>query len=367
MRIAMISTCAVPTPPKGYGGTELMVADLSKGLLALGHDVTVFATGDSTVPANVRHRFEHPVWPPDDLAELRHSSHAWREIANAMRPFDVVHAHNPGALPHHALVDLPMVMTIHHASDPKLAPHYAAYDEVSYVAISDRQAELCPEIPWKSTIHHGLDPRLYPAGSGSGGYVAFLGRFAPAKAAHLAIDAARAAGVSIAIGGDVNDERDRAYYERELAPRREQPGTRFCGELVHGPKVDLLCGASAVLFPSQWEEPFGLVMIEAMLVGTPVIAFARGSAPEVVEDGLTGFLVRDIEEMASRIHQVHRIDRARCRERARARWSSTRMARDYAALYEQLAREASQPPTGRHSTGITARSSLDFTREADVG
>ena len=367
MRIAMISTCAVATPPRGYGGTELMVADLTKGLLALGHDVTVFATGDSQLPANVRQRFARPVWPPNDLAELRHSSFAWREIANAMRPFDVVHVHNGAALPHHVLVDLPIVMTVHHGRLRELALHYQGYGDVAYVAISERQAELSPEVPFKRTIHHGLDARMYPVGSGTGGYVAFLGRLSAEKAPHLAIDAARTAGSPILIGGDAVDDEGRRYYAQEITPRREQPGVSFCGELAHTRKVELLRNASALLFPIQWEEPFGLVMIEAMLVGTPVIAFARGSAAEVVEEGVTGYIVHDVDEMADKIREVRHLDRARCRARAQARWSSMRMARDYEGLYEQVTREASLPATGGHVTQLTPPHLLSITGGADLG
>ena len=352
MRIALMSTCALSTPPKKYGGTELVVAELAKGLLSLGHDVTVYGTGDSGVFGTLRSHYRRPVWPPNDAAEARHAAFAWQDIARDGIGFDVVHVHHAAGLPRHD-VGIPTIATVHHMRVDHLVQHYRGFTDVSYVAISNRQAELVPELPWARTIHHGLDPSLYPAGSGSDGYVAFLGRFAPEKAPHIAIDAARAAGTRIVLGG-VPHEVDEAqhYFEREMRPRLEDTTTvHWSGELSHGPKVRLLTGARALLFPIDWEEPFGLVMIESMLVGTPVIAFARGSAPEVIEDGVTGYLVKTKEEMAERIRQLDRIDRVRCRERARERWSVTRMAEDYSDLYAQLLKE--NPRNARVERGVS--------------
>lgn len=335
MRIALVSTCALSTPPKAYGGTELMVAELAKGLRRLGHDVTVFATGDSTPETDLSYHFKQPVWPPNDLAEMRHASFAWREVSRSAARFDVVHVNHAAALPFQALLPAPTVLTVHHERVDSLLEHYKAYPDVAYVAISQRQADLSPELTFRRVIHHGLDPELYPAGDGQGGYVAFLGRFAPEKGTHVAIEAALRAGVPIHLGG-VPHEVATDYFEQRVKPHFGDPNVVWRGELSHDPKVRLLAGARALLVPIAWEEPFGLVMIEAMLVGTPVIAFARGSAPEVIDEGITGFVVRDAAEMVERIHQLDRIDRARCRARAVERWSTERMARDYASLYESL-------------------------------
>lgn len=347
MRIALLSTCALSTPPKKYGGTELVVAELAKGLLGLGHEVTVFATGDSGVFGDLRHHFARPVWPPNELAECRHAGFAWQDIAHDTRAYDVVHVHHAAALPFRFVSAVPTVLTVHHMRVDSLIQHYSSYPDVALVAISERQAALAPELHFARTIHHGLDPSLYAAGAGDGGYVAFLGRFAPEKAPHLAIDAARAAGVRLMLGGEAHANADsQLYFEREMKPRLAgAEGLEWCGELSHCPKVQLLGGARALLFPLDWEEPFGLVMIEAMLVGTPVIAFARGSAPEVIEEGVTGYLVHNAEQMAERIRQLHRIDRARCRARAQQRWGVERMASEYAGLYTQL----------RERTGRAAR------------
>jgi glycosyltransferase involved in cell wall biosynthesis len=338
MRIALISTCALATPPKRYGGTELMVSELAKGLLGLGHEVTLFATEDSNTPAQLR-AFGPPAWPPNELAELRHAGFAWREIATASPKFDIVHAHHGAALPYHLMVGLPCVFTVHHERVPELITHYRAFPRVAYVAISRRQAELSPELTFARAIHHGLDPNAYSASARDAGYVAFLGRFAPEKAPHVAIDAARMAGVPIQLGGAPHEiAAAQHYFEREMKARLADPDNRatWCGELDHAAKVRLLVGARALLVPLAWEEPFGLVMIEAMLLGIPVIAFRRGSAPEVVEEGVTGFLVRDTQEMAERIRALDRFDRARCRARARERFCSRRMAQEYSQLYLEL-------------------------------
>jgi glycosyltransferase involved in cell wall biosynthesis len=339
MRVALLSTCAVSVPPIGYGGTELITAELAKGLTRLGHEVIVYATGDSRPAGSLRYRFAKPVWPPDDLAELRHAAFAWNHIASQGRPFDVVHTHQAPSIAFAAMHEAPTVLTIHHERDASLLDFYLDFPDVRYVAISRRQAENVPELRLSDVVHHGLDPDLYAPGPGDGGYCAFLGRLAREKGPHAAIDAAVSANIPLRIGGAPH-WKDRAYFEAEVAPRLSRNGAivTSLGELGHAPKVDLLRHARALLFPIDWEEPFGLVMIEAMLVGTPVIAFARGSVPEVVEEGVTGFVVHDVEEMAARLREIGGIDRTRCRARAVERWSSTRMAQDYVALYEDVAR-----------------------------
>jgi glycosyltransferase involved in cell wall biosynthesis len=334
MRIALVSTCAVAVPPKGYGGSELVVAELAKMLTRRGHDVTVFATGDSRPEARLAWRFAEPVWPPDEHAELRHAGFAWRHLVGHAGDYDVVHVHQAPSIVMSSLQRLPVVATIHHERDARLTAVYRDFQEVTYVAISKRQAALVPEVDVRHVVHHGVDPAMYPPGDGAGGYCAFLGRLAWQKGPHVAIDAAVEAGVPIRLGGAPHWE-DADYFAREVRPRfvRHAGLASPLGEVGHAEKLDLLRGARALLFPIAWEEPFGLVMIEAMLVGTPVLAFARGSVPEVVEDGITGFVVRDAREMAARLRRLGGFDRARCRARALERWSSMRMARDYEGVY----------------------------------
>ena len=332
LRVGLVSTCAIATPPTAYGGTELIVAELSRELQNLGHQPTVFATGDSTCVGAREAMFARAVWPVDRLAELRHAAASWTQIAT-LDEFDVVHVNAPEAVPFINFVSVPTVATIHHERGDALVDHYAAYPEVSYVAISRRQAELAWEMSFRAVIHHGVDPDRYPFGKG-GRRFAFLGRLAPEKAPHLAIEAARRARVPLVLGGEAQLAHQE-YFVRDVAPMLGGP-IAWAGEVGQREKVDLLAGSRALLFPIQWEEPFGLVMIESMLVGTPVIAYACGAAPEVVEDGVTGFLVHTLEEMCRRMRDVGGIDRRGCRARARERWSAGRMARDYAALYSEV-------------------------------
>jgi glycosyltransferase involved in cell wall biosynthesis len=309
-----------------------------------GHHVTVFATGDSTPSGTLRYRFERPVWPPDDQAELLHAAFAWREISARPGAFDVVHAHQAPAIALGVGRSIPTVLTIHHERDAQLMTYYRDFPDVSFVAISQRQAELACELEFAAMIHHGLDPSMYPLGAGTGGYCAFLGRLAEQKGPHVAIDVARAAKVPLRIGGQPHWP-NREYFNREVLPRMEVAGraVEWLKEVSHGPKVELLRGARALLFPITWEEPFGLVMIESMLVGTPVIAFACGSVPEVIDEGVTGFIVRDAAEMSARLRQLDTFDRQRCRAHAEERWSSMRMARDYEKVYERILRDRARP------------------------
>ena len=338
MRIALLSTCTVAVPPKAYGGTELVAAELAKHLTLRGHDVTVYATGDSSPAGRLRFRFSDAIWPPDHHAELRHAAFSFCDIASHDPPFDVIHAHQAPALAFSKLANVPVVHTIHHHRDESLLAFYRDFPAVHYVAISQRQAELIPELSIAGVIHHGIDASLYPPGRGDGGYVAFLGRLAEEKGPHIAIRVARRAGLPIRLGGRPHMA-DGPYYEGEVLPLVDPArGVTALGELAHIPKVELLRHAAALLFPIAWEEPFGLVMIESMLVGTPVIGFARGSVAEVIDEGVTGFVVRDEEEMARRVHDARALDRARCRARARERFSSERMTQDYQSVYEHAVR-----------------------------
>ena len=330
MRIALVSTPHVAVPPRAYGGTELVVHELARGLARAGHDVTLFATGDSE-GADVRWIYERAVWPPAPGPEAAHCREAARVIAR--EGFDLVHAHSPSMLDHAEALGAPLVYTLHHVRTEGLLAKYLAHPRVEYVAISARQAQLHPELQCH-VVHHGLDPEAHPLGAGEGGHALFIGRLAWCKAPDVAAEAARLAGVELVIAGNVHAEPDDPPgWPEELARVLASPGVRRAGPVGGERKRRLLAGARALLMPIRWEEPFGLVMIEAMLSGTPVVAFPTGAAPEIVEEGLTGFLVKDAEEMAAALRRAGSLDREACRRRARARFSSSRMVRDHLRVY----------------------------------
>src|SRR5688572_30761077 len=269
MKIALISTCAVPVPPPAYGGTELVLAALAKALSSRGHDLTVYATGDSSPAGRLRYCFRTAVWPPDPEEERRHAEWAWREVR--AWGADVVHVNSPEALELWDRAGPPPVLTLHHEREEHLVQLYRRFPKARFVAISRRQARLIPELGSLPVVHHGLDTALYPAGGGGGGYCAFLGRIAPEKAPHLAIDAARKAGVPLVMGAPhwSGEPVYEDFYAREMARRVSWSGLEWPGELDMPSKLEMLQRAEALLMPMGWDEPFGLVMIEAMLVGTP--------------------------------------------------------------------------------------------------
>lgn len=334
----MISTPFLRVPPRDYGGTELVVYELVEGLVHRGHDVTLFATGDSKTSAELRWRHPAGQWPPDYLADLDHVTWAMREVID-VGDFDLVHAHSAVALGLRGFVRRPpMVYTLHHARDQRLSSFYRRYHDADFVAISADQARR--EIPLSrlTVIHHGLDPTGFSARTRPSGYVCFIGRLSEVKGPAVAIDVAQRAGVEIRVGGSVHPV-DEQYAERELNRRLDLPHVAYLGPVDTDAKSKLLRDARAILAPITWNEPFGLIVIEAMLSGCPVVGFPRGSLPELIETGVTGYLADTEEEMAELIRPgglVDSFDRLRCRERAIERFSSERMVADYERLYARV-------------------------------
>jgi glycosyltransferase involved in cell wall biosynthesis len=337
VRIALVSTPFIAVPPPAYGGTELVVHALACALGRAGHEVVLYATGDSRGP-DVRAFFKTPVWPPDPYLELLHCHFAARDAAEG--EFDVVHVHTPAALAYAEEMNAPVVYTHHHVQDARLSRYYAhAPSAIVRVAISARQAALEQPAP-DHVVHHGLEPDLYGAVApgDDAGYAFFLGRLAWCKGPELAIAAARQAGIPLVVAGTVHaDDGPEGWEDAVLRPALRQPHVRWIAEADLDAKRRHFAGARALLVPIRWEEPFGLVMIEAMLAGCPVIAYRRGAAPELVEDGVTGWLVDDVDEMAAALRRARRFDRVACRARALERFSSDRMARDYLAVYRAAA------------------------------
>lgn len=359
MRIAMVSTPFISVPPRDYGGTELVVSVLTEGLVARGHDVTLFATGDSCTAAELRYLYADAVWPGSPLDELNHLSWAMREIRSDH--FDAVHVHAAGALAFGRLLPTaPMVYTLHHVRDEPLSEFYRWFPEADYIAISAEQRRKECALPRTTVIHHGLDETRYQCGDTPADSVLFIGRFAEIKGLHTAIDAAGRAGVPIDVGGRIHPA-DQEYGEREVEPRLCLDHVRYHGPVGMDVKVPLLRDARALLMPIEWDEPFGLVMIEAMLSGCPVVAFERGSVGEVVEEGRTGFVVEGMKEMAEAIRPggpVDSFDRRACRQRAVERFGHDRMVREHVALYRRLAerrREARRVEPARRRSRSRAR------------
>jgi glycosyltransferase involved in cell wall biosynthesis len=321
-----------------------------EGLLHRGNQVGLFATGDYPSRGTVEALYPEARWPPEPLADLNHVSWALRQVAES--DFDLVHAHSAPALGVGRLApDVPMVYTLHHAMDPALSDYYRYFAEVTFVAISADQARREPGARSQAVIHHGLDPSAYRWATRPRDYVCFLGRFAPEKGLHTAIDAAGRVGVPILVAGETHPA-GRKYYQREIVPRLGARHVKLLGPAGPTDKARLLRDARALLAPIDWEEPFGLVLIEAMLSGCPVVAFARGSVPELIESGVTGFAVETVEEMARMIRPggpVDRLDRRHIRELAVERFGRDRMVEEYERLYQQVAargvRERRHSPT----------------------
>jgi glycosyltransferase involved in cell wall biosynthesis len=342
MRIAMISTPFLAVPPKKYGGTELVVYELVEGLVAQGHEVVLFATGDSNSSAELRFAYPEAQWPPNAAADIYHVSSAMDQIAKS--EFDLVHAHSSMTLGFSRLLpQIPIVYTIHHHRVEELSKFYQHFPRVHYVAISQRQKELEVPLPNCDVIYHGLDPDRFECAEKPDDYVCFIGRFSREKGPDIAIDVARAAGLIIHMAGEPHPP-DVEFARQEMEPRLQQPHVRHIGCVGVSEKVPLLKKARALLAPITWEEPFGLILTEAMLSGCPVIAFPRGSTPELIENGITGYLVDSAEEMADVIRpggKLDSFDRKRCRARAVARFSRAKMVADHLRLYNQIVEERS--------------------------
>jgi glycosyltransferase involved in cell wall biosynthesis len=337
MKIAMVSTPFLPVPPRDYGGTELVVHELVEGLVGRGHEVTLFATGDSHTSAELRSLFPAAQWPPDTLSDLDHVSWAVRQVIND--EFEVIHAHSAVALALRRIMrHPPLVYTIHHAREEQLSEFYRNCHDAVFVAISHDQARRELPLPRLTVIHHGLDPSRFVCAPRSADYVCFVSRLAEVKGPHTAIDASARAGVPIRVAGAVHPP-DQRFADLELTDRLSLPHVTYLGSIGLDVKIPLLRDARALLAPIQWDEPFGLVIIEAMLSGCPVVAFPKGSVPELVDVGVTGFIARDADEMTAIIRPggpVDQFDRQRCRMRAIERFSRERMVEEHERLYLRL-------------------------------
>jgi glycosyltransferase involved in cell wall biosynthesis len=338
MRIAQVAPLAESVPPKLYGGTERVVAWLTDELVELGHDVTLFASGDSTTRATLV-----PVWPralrlgrprSDPAAALAALLEA---VARQAANFDVIHCHLDWThLPLLTRLGVPFVTTIHNRLDtPGLPSVLSRFPDAAFISISNDQRTPCPEANWLGTIYHGLPLDLLRPRLEAGSYLAFLGRLTPDKGPEAAIEIARAADMPLRIAAKV-PRGERGYFKERLEPLIDGEKIQLSGEVDDRRKQDFLANASALVFPIDWPEPFGLVMIEAMACGTPVIAFRRGSVPEVIEDGVSGFIVDSNAEAVQAVKRLGALDRRRVRSAFEQRFAARRMAQDYLRQYRLL-------------------------------
>ncbi len=340
MKIAQVSPLFESVPPKLYGGTERIISYLTEELVRQGHDVTVFASGDSVTSAklvpvineSIRQDATKQSWLPYHMVEMDLVS----ELAHT---FDMIHFHTDFLhFPIARLLRTPHVTTLHGRLDlPELVPLYQHFADMPVVSISNSQRSPLPWLNWVETVYHGLPPDLYAYGSGAGGYLLFLGRISPEKRPDRAIDIARTCGMPLYIAAKV-DQADQIYFNEIIKPMLSDPNVKFLGEVGEIEKRALLQDAHALLFPIDWPEPFGLVMIEAFACGTPVVAYRCGSTPEVMEDGLTGFLVDNPEQAVRATNDIGAVDRKRCREVFDRRFTVERMAAGYLQVYERAMR-----------------------------
>jgi glycosyltransferase involved in cell wall biosynthesis len=335
MRIGLVAPPWAPVPPHLYGGIELVVDRLAQGFVAAGHEVVLFTTGDSTCPVPKRWLLDEAegVRIGFSVPEVRHVLAAYVSL----RDVDLIHDHSVlGPILSDHYTELPVVTTIHGELNGELRDIYERVaTKVAVVAVSHAQRKPAPELRIARVIHHGIDVSDFPIGNGDGGYLLFLGRLSPDKGAGRAIEVARKADVPLLLAGKMREPWERDYFEARVAPFLSEQ-IQYLGEVGHERKLELLAGARALVFPIRWNEPFGLVMIEALACGTPVLAFPEGAAPEVVEHGRTGFLCQDEGEMADAVLRLDQLDRGACRAAVEGYFSTARMVDEHIDLYEEL-------------------------------
>jgi glycosyltransferase involved in cell wall biosynthesis len=336
LRIAQVAPLYERVPPPLYGGTERVVSYLTEELVRQGHDVTLFASGDSETSARLVAACPRALWRDADVREtLPHHVRLMELVFRDASRFDVIHFHNDYL--HFPLLRRqrrPSVTTLHGLVHPHdLGALFEEFREVPLVSISDNQRSPIPGANWRGTVHHGLPRDAFSFRGEPGTYLVYLGRMSPEKRVDRAFEIARRSGMRLKVAAKIYPE-ERAYFDEVLAPLiRETPLVEFVGEIDQRGRQELLAGAAGLLFPIEWPEPFGLVMIEAMACGTPVIGWRRGSVPEVVDEGVTGFVVDAIDEAVSAVDRLGRLSRVTCRSVFERRFDAARMARDYVDVY----------------------------------
>jgi glycosyltransferase involved in cell wall biosynthesis len=338
LKIAVLSSVWFPVPPSGYGGIEWVVSLLADGLVEAGHDVTLFASGDSRTKAKLAYVYEQAPsqWIGRSHWELRHAFACYARADE----FDVINDHTGmTGLVLSGLVDTPVVHTVH---GPLVGEPGAMYEQAAalvpnlhLISLSMNQRRPKPDLPWLANCPNALDLSVYPCKPHKGEYLLFLGRLSPDKGCHRAIAVAMELELPLKIAGKKQEPKEQDYFEAFVEPHLGMHGIEYLGEVSHGMKVELLQDARATLFPIDWEEPFGLVMIESMACGTPVIATNRGAVPEVIEQGRSGIIVDTYREMAAALEAADTLDPLECRRYVEERFSPERMVDDYVRAYRE--------------------------------
>lgn len=338
MRIAQVAPLYESVPPKYYGGTERVVSYLTEELVRQGHEVTLFASGDSVTQARLIAPCSRALrLDKACIDRMAHHIVMLEQIFQDASHFDIIHFHIDYLhFPLSRRHTTPQVTTLHGRLDiPDLVPLYRQFRDMPVVSISDAQRQPLPWINWQETIYHGLPAKLYTLCDEPGAYLAFIGRISPEKRVDRAIEIAKRLDMPLKIAAKVDAE-DQEYFANVVQPLLRHPLVEYVGEICESDKDVFLGHAYALLFPIDWPEPFGLAMIEAMACGTPVIAYRRGSVSEVIDEGVTGFIVDTLEEAVRAVENVASLSRKRCWEIFQERFSATRMAHDYVTLYRQL-------------------------------
>lgn len=336
MRVALVAPPFISVPPADYGGTELFVAHLAEGLKRIGVDVVVYTNGESTVDVERRWLYEKSQWPlkVSDTAWMKSLDHEAWAVHDAQKDCDIIHVQSASAIVFSRFVDKPLVLTLHGPHDAKASELYSHYPDVQYVSISDAQ-KSAERMPQMRTIHHGIDVSLYTLVERKQQYLSFIGRIAPLKGTHHAIEVAKRTGIPLKIAGDIQPA-NRDYFEAKIKPQIDGKLVEYIGLADLAAKNQLLGNSMAMLFPIQWNEPFGLVMVEAMACGTPVLAMPGGSVPEVVKDGVSGYICRSVRSMAERTKELDRFEPAGIRRYVEENFSVEHMVSRYVELYEEV-------------------------------
>lgn len=348
LRIAQVAPPFESVPPTGYGGTERVIAALTDELVRRGHAITLYASGDSDTSARLVPTVDRALWHQ----QMRYQDFTpfWSlvlgRLVQDMHNFDVIHSHlDYFGFPLARIAPCPVVTTLHGRLDqPEMKPLYGAFLDVPLVSISNAQRRPVPQANWIDTVYHGIDLDAFTFNPGRGTYLAFLGRISPEKGLDSAIRVARAAGMPLKIAArkplpfkqDAEARRDWEYFRSEIQPLLREKDVEFVGEVGGEEKDRFLGGAAALLFPIRWPEPFGLVMIEALACGTPVLALRDGSVPEVIEAGKTGAICGDEDELTAATRHIADFDRSACRAEAERRFSPAAMAQSYEGVYRKL-------------------------------